>query len=84
MIGPAPKIIWQKRETEAWFAWIGGVRIAMVVQRHDGAFHYTVDGLVTRHLTKGHGETTSAKAAKAAVKRAWEFWWSLLDGGPRF
>lgn len=65
---------WERQHGGGWFAYSGDQIIGMVVVRYDGAVAYVVDGVKTRHVTKGSGTVKSEGAAKRAVERAWQAW----------
>ncbi len=83
-MGPAPKITWKKRRDKDWDAWVGSLLLGFVIVRDDGTVAYSVDAIHTRRLTKGHGEVSSVRQGKASMTRAWEAWWSMLEGEPRW
>lgn len=69
-----PNALRWRVEHGAHYGYSGRLRVAMVLQRDDGVWVYSVDAVSTRWLAKGYGEVGSRKTAVAAVHRAWFRW----------
>jgi LPS sulfotransferase NodH len=57
------------------YAYSGKVCVGLVYRRTGQTlWHYKIDGVQTRWITKGYGEVSSEAVARRALIRAWKTW----------
>jgi len=69
------KLNWVSDKTKTiHHAKVGKIIIGTVLVRTDGSIVWYVDGVTTKWICKGRGETTTIRAGKEALTRSWKRW----------
>jgi hypothetical protein len=69
---------WSEEGKSMW-AYRGRHVVGMVVLNTFGHWHYDLDAVSTKWITKGRGKVQNFTSAKRAVDRAWRDWLIAMD-----